>query len=127
MMVYLHPQKNLAFLGSFAKVFVFCKVYNSINGSRNYRVCRNRNFAKQSFRVGANVSFWTMATKIITNFFQMCETVNLLCFGCLLRDNMLMGGFRSCFVTYKIYLLMLALSRLAIGLLLLRFTSEKRH
>ena len=43
--------------------------------------------------VGANVSFWTMATKIITNFFQMCETVNLLSFGCLLQGNMLIGGF----------------------------------
>ena len=75
--------------------------------------------------VGANVSFWTMATKIITSFSQMRETVNLLCFGYLLRDNMLMGGLRSCFATYEIYLLTLPLSRLAIGLLCLRFTSEK--
>ena len=75
--------------------------------------------------VGANVSFRLMATKKITGFSRMRKTVNLLCFGYLLQGNMLMGGLRSCFVTYKIYLLTLALSRLAIGLLCLRFTLEK--
>ena len=73
----------------------------------------------------ANVSFWLMTIQKTNGFSRMRETVNLLCFGCLLQDNMLMGGLRSCFVTYKIYLLTLALSRLAIGLLCLRFTSEK--
>ena len=38
---------------------------------------------------------------------------------------MLIGGLRSCFATYKIYLLTFALSRLAIGLLCLRSTLEK--
>ena len=44
------PARYLAYSSSFAKVFVFCKVYNSINVSRNYRLCRNGNFPKQSFR-----------------------------------------------------------------------------
>ena len=116
------PARFLAYVSSFAKVFVKSTIPWMCQGITDFAETET---LPNKTSVGANVSFRLMATKKITGFSRMRKTVNLLCFGYLLQGNMLMGGLRSCFVTYKIYLLTLALSRLAIGLLCLRFTSEK--
>ena len=75
------------------KVFVFVKSIIPRMGQEITESAETETLPSK-VAVGANVSFWMMATKIITNFSQMRKAVNLLCVGYLLQGNMLMGGLR---------------------------------